>query len=225
MTQEERTRPDATAGEPVAEAEAEVKETEAASEAAPEEVAPPEEAEPTTETQPVGEAEAAPEAAPSLEEITARMAELETELEAARNQAEEYLDQWRRTAAEFSNYRKRQEREQAEFVKQANAGLILRLLPILDDFDLAFEHLPEDVAQSSWVEGFSLIRRKLQAILEQEGVTAIEAVGQPFDPTLHEAISHEESDGVESGHVIAEVRKGYKLGDRVLRPSLVRVAR
>ncbi len=164
--------------------------------------------------------EEAPEV--SLEE---RIAALEAELEAARAQAEEYLDQWRRTAAEFANYRKRQEREQAEFVKQANAALIAKLLPVLDDFDLAFEHLPEDVAKSAWVEGFALIRRKLHAILEQEGVTPIEAVGQPFDPTLHEAVSHEESEEVESGHVIAEVRKGYRLGDRVLRPALVRVAR
>ncbi len=170
--------------------------------------------------------EAAEEAAPP-EEVSPeeRLQALEAELEAARAQAEEYLDQWRRTAAEFANYRKRLEREQAEFIKQANAALIAKLLPVLDDFDLAFEHLPEEVAESAWVEGFALIRRKLHAILEQEGVTPIEAVGQPFDPTLHEAVSHEESEEVESGHVIAEVRKGYRLGDRVLRPALVRVAR
>jgi len=176
--------------------------------------------------QAAAESEKAEEAPPDKEKSAEeRVAELEAKLAEVQAQAEDYLDQWRRTAAEFANYRKRQEREQEEFIKQANANLISKLLPVLDDFDLAFEHLPEDVAKSSWVEGFALIHRKLQNILEQEGVTPIEAVGQPFDPTLHEAVSHEESDEVESGHIIAEVRKGYRMGDKVLRPALVRVAK
>lgn len=170
------------------------------------------------------EGELAPEA-PAEVALEERIAALEAELAKAQGQAEEYLDQWRRTAAEFANYRKRQEREQAEFIRQANAALIIKLLPVLDDFALAFEHIPEEEVNHSWVEGFTLIYRKLQAILEQEGVMPIETVGQPFDPTLHEAVTHEESDEVASGHVIAEVRKGYRLGDRVLRPALVRVAR
>lgn len=170
------------------------------------------------------EGEPVPEA-PAEMALEERIAALEAELAKAQGQAEEYLDQWRRTAAEFANYRKRQEREQAEFIRQANAALIIKLLPVLDDFALAFEHIPEEGANHSWVEGFTLIYRKLQAILEQEGVMPIETIGQPFDPTLHEAVTHEESDEVASGHVIAEVRKGYRLGDRVLRPALVRVAR
>ncbi|MCS7219764.1 MAG: nucleotide exchange factor GrpE [Anaerolineae bacterium] len=170
------------------------------------------------------EGEPAPEA-PAEVALEERIAALEAELAKAQGQVEEYLDQWRRTAAEFANYRKRQEREQAEFIRQANAALIIKLLPVLDDFALAFEHIPEEEANHSWVEGFTLIYRKLQAILEQEGVTPIETVGQPFDPTLHEAVTHEESDEVASGHIIAEVRKGYRLGDRVLRPAMVRVAR
>jgi molecular chaperone GrpE len=170
------------------------------------------------------EGEPAPEAFTETT-LQERIAILEAELAKAQGQAEEYLDQWRRTAAEFANYRKRQERDQAEFIRQANATLIVKLLPVLDDFALAFEHIPAEEANHSWVEGFTLIYRKLQAILEQEGVTPIETVGQPFDPTLHEAVTHEESEEVASGHVIAEVRKGYRLGDRVLRPALVRVAR
>jgi len=154
-----------------------------------------------------------------------RVAVIEAELLRVRGQAEEYLDQWRRTAAEFANYRKRQERDQAEFIKQASAALISKLLPVLDDFDLAFEHLTEKSVNGTWVEGFALIRRKLQTILEQEGVSLIETVGQPFDPTLHEAVTYEESAEVESGRVIAELRKGYRLGDQVLRPAMVRVAR
>ncbi|MCD6290813.1 MAG: nucleotide exchange factor GrpE [Anaerolineae bacterium] len=191
------------------------------------EVEPSEAAEEVQTPQAVEEAEeAATEGeAPPEESPEECIATLEAELAEAKAQADHYLDQWRRTAAEFANYRKRREREQAEFVQQANAALISKLLPVLDDFDLAFEHLPEDVASSTWVEGFALIRRKLQAILEQEGVSVIEAVGKPFDPELHEAVTHEESDEVESGHVIAEVRKGYRLGDKVLRPAMVRVAR
>ncbi len=168
--------------------------------------------------------EPAPEV-PAEKALEERIAALEAELAKAQGQAEEYLDQWRRTAAEFANYRKRQERDQAEFIRQANAALIIKLLPVLDDFALAFEHIPEEEANHGWVEGFTLIYRKLQAILEQEGVSPIETVGQPFDPTLHEAVTHEDSDEVASGHVIAEVRKGYRLGDRVLRPAMVRVAR
>ncbi len=170
------------------------------------------------------EGEMAPEIPPEkvLEE---RVAVMEAELLRVRGQAEEYLDQWRRTAAEFANYRKRQERDQAEFIKQASAALISKLLPVLDDFDLAFEHLAEQSVNGTWVEGFALIRHKLQTILEQEGVSLIETIGQPFDPTLHEAVTYEESAEVESGHIIAELRKGYRLGDRVLRPAMVRVAR
>ncbi len=218
MSGEERTRPDVTMEE--------------------EEMAIAEEATAEAEEAAVGEAaiseekdeavQEAPETAEAEEEEVSpeeRIAALEAQLAEAQAQAEDYLDQWRRTAAEFANYRKRQEREQEAFMQQANAALISKLLPILDDFDLAFEHLPEDVAESSWVEGFALIRRKLQSLLEQEGVTPIDPVGQPFDPTQHEAVTHEESDEVESGHVIAVVRKGYRLGDRVLRPAMVRVAR
>ncbi len=160
-----------------------------------------------------------------LDEQAQRIAALEAELAQAQAQVQDYLDQVRRTAAEFANYRKRQERDQGEFIKQANAGLILKLLPILDDFALAFEHVPPEAAGSQWVEGFALIQRKLLSLLEQEGVTPIAAVGQPFDPALHEAVTHEESDQVASGHVIAEVRTGYRLGERVLRPAMVRVAR
>lgn len=160
-----------------------------------------------------------------LDEQAQRIAALEAELAQAQAQAQDYLDQVRRTAAEFANYRKRQERDQGEFIKQANAGLILKLLPILDDLALAFEHVPSEAVGSQWVEGFALIQRKLLSLLEQEGVTPIAAVGQPFDPALHEAVTHEESEQVPSGHVIAEVRTGYRLGERVLRPAMVRVAR
>ena len=150
--------------------------------------------------------------------------ELMQQLEACREQSEYHLDQWRRTAAEFANYKKRNEREQAEYAKYSNAVLIKRLLPVLDDMDRAFANLPEGLEKEPWVEGMALVYRKLRMVFEQEGLHEIEAVGQPFDPTLHEAVTHEPSDAVGEGKVIGEVQKGYMLNDRVLRPAMVRVS-
>ena len=102
------------------------------------------------------------------------------------------------------------------------ADLIRKYLPVLDDVERALQNRPAD--SGPWVNGIELIQKKLSAILESEGVRRIEAEGQAFDPALHEAISHEPSDAVESGHVIAVTQNGYMLGDRVIRPALVRVA-
>ncbi len=154
-----------------------------------------------------------------------RIAKLNEELAQSRAQANEYLDSWRRSTAELSNARKRMQREQAEFVASANARLLEKLLPIVDDVDRAFAALPPEQADSEWVNGFRLIQRKLQALLESEGVATISAEGQKFDPSIHYAVSHEEHDGFSEGDVIAEVAKGYKLGDKVLRPAMVRVAK
>lgn len=150
---------------------------------------------------------------------------LRQQLEEAQAKANEYLDQLQRKAAEFANYKKRSEKEQAEFAKQANAGLIAVLLPILDDFERAFQTVPNGLTALTWIDGILLIYRKIQAIFGQLGVEAIETAGQVFDPTLHQAITHEESAEYEAGYIIAEVQKGYKLHARVLRPALVRVSK
>ncbi len=171
------------------------------------------------------EEEAAGEPAEQVEEGEDELAALRRELEELRAQAAEYLDGWQRARAEFANYKKRQEQERAELLKAGNAALIAKLLPVLDDFDRAFETVPEDLADAPWLEGMRLVRRKFWAALEQEGVTPIKAEGQPFDPELHEAITHEETSEHPPEHVIAEVQKGYRLGDGVLRPSMVRVAK
>ena len=159
------------------------------------------------------------------ESLSKKLEELEAKLAEVQSKADEYLDQWRRTAAEFANYRKRVEKEQAEYTKYANANLILKLLPLLDDFERAFQTLPDGLSKLTWVEGIFLIHRKFQYVLEQEGLKPIETEGQFFDPMVHEAITYEETDHYEDGQIIAEVQKGYKLHDRVLRPALVRVAR
>lgn len=146
-------------------------------------------------------------------------------LEEERAKSAEYLDSWRRAAADFSNYKKRSEKDAGEMTKFTNQMLISRLLPVLDDFDRAFQTLPENVRGLTWIEGIMLISRKLHAIVESEGLTPIEAEGKPFDPNIHEAVIHEESETHEDGTVISELQKGYRLHDRVLRPTLVKVAK
>jgi len=167
-----------------------------------------------------GEAtEPQPEEAPPAAEPT-----LEEQLAQARAQAEEYLDNWRRTAADLSNYRKRAEREREELTRFSNAALLGRLLPVIDDFDRAMVALPADLRHLTWVEGVALIEHKLRVILEAEGLKPIEAIGKPFDPERHEAVLREETAGYPDGQVIAELQRGYELHGRVLRPALVKVA-
>ncbi len=150
---------------------------------------------------------------------------MQQELEEQKAKAAEYLDGWQRARAEFANYKKRIEKEQEDMIKSANGAFITKLLPVMDDFERAFQTLPLDLMGMTWLEGIALIQRKLQMLLEQEGVTVIETEGQMFDPTLHQAVTHEESEEHEEGQIMGEVQKGYKMGDKVLRPSLVRVAK
>jgi molecular chaperone GrpE len=167
------------------------------------------------------EALAEAEPAEEVDELVA----LRQELEEQKAKAAEYLDGWQRARAEFANYKKRIEKEQEDMIKSANGAFITRLLPVMDDFERAFQTLPLDLMGMTWLEGITLIQRKLQMLLAQEGVTVIETEGRLFDPTLHQAVTHEESEEHEEGQIIGEVQKGYKMGDKVLRPSLVRVAK
>jgi molecular chaperone GrpE len=170
----------------------------------------------------------APEETPAEAQPTEEVDELTAlrqELEEQKAKAAEYLDGWQRARAEFANYKKRIEKEQEDMIKSANGAFIAKLLPVMDDFERAFQTMPLDLMGMTWLEGMALIQRKLQMLLEQERVTVIETEGQVFDPTLHQAVTHEESEEHEEGQIIGEVQKGYKMGDKVLRPSLVRVAK
>jgi molecular chaperone GrpE len=171
------------------------------------------------------EAEPRPERDEGSTEEVDELTALRQELEEQKAKAAEYLDGWQRARAEFANYKKRIEKEQEDMIKSANGAFITRLLPVMDDFERAFQTLPLDLMGMTWLEGLALIQRKLQMLLAQEGVTVIETEGRMFDPTLHQAVTHEESEEHEEGQIIGEVQKGYKMGDRVLRPSLVRVAK
>jgi molecular chaperone GrpE len=145
-------------------------------------------------------------------------------LEASEAKAAEYLDGWQRAQAEFTNFRKRQERERELMRFEAVGRVVKRYLPIVDDLQRALKDRPTDNNGASWAEGIELIYRKLISILEAEGVTPIKAEGEMFDPNLHEAVVQSESDEHESGQVIEVLQTGYKMGDRVLRPAMVRVA-
>ena len=150
--------------------------------------------------------------------------DLEAELAAAQAKAAEYLDGWQRARADLANYRRRSEAERSTLTATANARLLTRLLPVLDDFERAFETLPADLRNLTWIQGMGHIYRKLQVVVESEGATPIEAVGKPFDPKVHEAILQEESHEHPEGVVCGEFQRGYMLADRVLRPSLVKVS-
>ncbi len=135
-----------------------------------------------------------------------------------KEKAEGYLANWQRAQADFVNYKRRSEQEKEEISKFANAELMFNLLPILDDLERAFTSIPPHLARLTWVDGIRLIERKLQASLEVQGLTPIKALGEPFDPKLHEAAMHAKG---KEGIVIEELQKGYKLQDRVIRPAMV----
>jgi molecular chaperone GrpE len=149
--------------------------------------------------------------------------------QAERDLAAEYLEALQRERASFINYRRRTEQERAEMAQYATSRLLQKLLGVVDDFDRALAAIPEEERQGNkWVEGVELIARKLHTLLDQEGVEPIEALGQPFDPNLHEAVAFEDNaeEGGEHVDTVSEVfAKGYKLHDRVLRPAMVKVQR
>ena len=154
-------------------------------------------------------------------QLAAEVEALKRQLEDAETKLAESVEGWRRSVADFQNYKKRIERDNEMMYSSMKGDIIKKVLPALDDLERALQNRPADDA---WVNGIELIARKLQNMLDSEGVKRIEAEGTEFNPTFHEAISHEPSEEVESGHVIAIVQNGYMLGERVIRPALVRVA-
>lgn len=152
-------------------------------------------------------------------------ADLEAALAAAQQQAQEYLDGWQRERAAFANYRRRTDEERGTMARTAAEDVVCQLLPLLDDLDRAVAGVPAEAADHPWVQGVRLVQRKFRQVLEDLGVEEIEATGCQFDPELHEAVTHEESAEFREGEVIGEVLKGYRMGDRVLRCSVVRVAK
>ena len=167
-----------------------------------------------TQTEAVAESDNTDQLSAEIEALKSRLAEAESK-------TSEYRDSWLRTQADFQNYKKRLERDNELTYISMKGEIVRKILPVLDDLERALQNRPAD---NSWASGIELIARKLQNVLDSEGIKRIEAEGREFDPNFHEAISHEPADGVKSGFVIAVVQNGYMLGERVIRPALVRVA-
>jgi len=158
-------------------------------------------------------------------EASADAAALRQELEQARAQADEYLDGWKRSQAELVNYRKRVERDAADVKVNAVCQVSTRWVSVLDDFERALADRGKTQNLEQWADGIELIYRKGLAALEAEGVTPIEPpAGTEFDPNVHEAVSREMCTDREDGEILETVHRGYRIGDRVLRPAQVRVA-
>lgn len=149
---------------------------------------------------------------------------LKLEVEELSQKSGEYLDGWQRERAEFANYKRRMDREREMLKFNITGNVIRSYLEILDDLDLALKNKPTEGEGATWAEGIELIYRKFITVLEAEGVETMQVEGQLFDPNLHEAISQEPNEDFESGEIIAVVRNGYSIGERVLRPASVRVA-
>ena len=144
--------------------------------------------------------------------------DIQTQLAEETAKAENFLRNWQRSEADFANYKKRNDHERDELRRLGNAGLIINLLPVVDDLERALTNLDSHLSGLTWVDGLRLIQRKLELVLEGASVSPIKATGEEFDPRFHEAIQYGEG---EEGKVVAEVQRGYRLHDRVLRPAAV----
>lgn len=161
-----------------------------------------------------------------IEELKSKLNEFQQQIDAQTVKAGEYFDGWQRERADFTNYKKRIERDQQMNHQNMVSSITKKYLAVLDDIDRALKARPTESEGARWAEGIELIARKLNTALESDGVKEMEiGSGSEFDPNFHEALTHEDSPAHQSGQIIEVVQKGYLIGDRVLRPALVRVAR
>lgn len=176
----------------------------------------------------ISEVEVSEEENKSDETVTIPLTDYASQLEEIdhlNQKADEFSEGWQRERAEFTNYRKRMSRDVDLQKVNFKVEIIKKYLTIRDDLNRALKNLPESLNEEAWIDGIHLINQKLKSILDGEGIEPIPTEGLAFDPAIHEAISHEDESDVESGFIIEEVQKGYKIGERVIRPSLVRVAK
>ena len=151
---------------------------------------------------------------------------LNAALEEAKQKEQENLESWQRERADFSNYKKRIERDQDDAKRRYKADVLAKFLPVLDDLELAYQHKPEEGEAASWAEGIELIIRKFRSVLENGGLEQIEVkAGDKMDPNIHMAVSSEDSDEFGSDEIIEVLQNGYRTGDKIIRPAMVRVAR
>jgi molecular chaperone GrpE len=157
-----------------------------------------------------------------IKSLQEEIQKLQQKLDEEKDNAEKSMDGWRRAEADYSNYRKRTDQEKGEIGRNTTCAVVYDILPVMDDMDRALGAIPPESQGLPWVEGVQLINKKLRSVLESMGVEEICAVGQTFDPNLHEAVAHLEG---EEGAVIDEMQKGYKLRDKLIRPSRVVVGK
>jgi len=150
--------------------------------------------------------------------------DIQTQIADLKKQADEYLNSWKRAAADFQNYKKQQESERQNWIALSNATLILEILPALDDLDKALGTVTPDIRKTPWFEGIALIRKKMSDSLNKAGLEEIDAKGKKFDPKYHEAVLQEPSETTPSGNNIEVLQKGYMLQGRVIRAAMVKVA-
>lgn len=166
-----------------------------------------------------------PETAADAEALeAAQMTEVEAELAKLKADAAEYLEGWQRARAEFTNYRKRVDREKEDMFLEARITVLAKFLPVIDDFARAIENIPEELIEHNWTQGVRLVNDKFATLLQNNGLVEINPVGELFDPMQHEAVGMDDNPEVESGHITIVLQKGYAYGDKVLRPAMVRVA-
>lgn len=145
-------------------------------------------------------------------------------IEQLQGEVETNLNGWQRSRAEFNNYRRRTQQQLSDSKQQGELDALAKFLPIIDDFERAFDNIPADLTDNAWVKGTTLILKNMQKVLNDYQVEILDPVGEEFDPKLHQAIGTDADSDYQSGQVTTTLQKGYKSGDRVLRPALVRVA-
>jgi molecular chaperone GrpE len=156
---------------------------------------------------------------------TPDMNALQLQLAEAKAETQRYMDGWQRERADFANYKRRIERETKDASANAALNSLMSLIPIIDDFEMAMNSIPQDLQGNPWLNGVQLVQRKFQKLLDDNNITVIDPVGEVFDPIRHEAIATDETSDKESGHVTVTLQKGYVSGDKVLRPARVKVAK
>jgi len=161
----------------------------------------------------------------SEEELKKEIEELKKKLEETEKLKNEYLAGWQRARADLINYKKEEMERVGGFIKIAQEGLIFEFLPILDNFDIAEKKIPKELKENENVKGLLQIKQQILDFLKKKGVEEIKSVGEKFDPALHEVVGEVETDQFETGTIVEEIQKGYKIEGRVLRPAKVKVAK
>ncbi len=160
-----------------------------------------------------------------IEELRKKVEELEKKLKECETLKNEYLSGWQRARADLINYKKEELERIGDFIKRANENLIFEFLPVLDNFDNAEKAISLEKKETPEIKGFLQIKKQILEFFKKYGVEEIKSVGEKFDPLFHEVVEEVDTDKFETGIIVEEIQKGYKINGRVLRPAKVKVAK